>query len=1391
MSGKKRKSSTLLLLTRFKKIAVSRQQIIQLMAVVYHPIAAPKLYACVQELGIKKSNNDKFTHKALLETLASLKTSGFLKCTGNQFFIVEAIAEQLCRQLLASGQFKNFSDAVDRLIPVGKSWDRNYLASAKQGYRLIRSAIYTHQAEQLNNWANIYYKLFYKEYKACNPVLNICLEPFDSDLLNRLSGDVLSMLIHEAMTDSSQLFTNISRLMNWLLDAFDNGHLQQAEQLAFMCAGHFIFNGELDKARRLLPCTNDYYHLLINAWLQFLQGENEQAIANFEQAIVLAKKMSGKRKLFINNIGGVFFILALIKSDDAVRLQQAIDYSTFHLKQKQCANTYSHQKLAALLGFIKTGYVSDYNTNIRHNNWQDYHSTLAFILHCYYLYWSDKDLAVKQVAELKRYIKAAEKGDNQWLAAEAYQLLSVLDKKGEAFTKKADDFFQQRQIQSLMSVVRYKEKWEHTLDALSLLEQPGTPVNNNGETRLVWFISGLDKGNIDVQPKLQKRTVKGGWTKGRNVSLQRLKLNQEEYDNLCVQDNLVRSCIVEDYYSYYSHDAYELDILPALKALTGHPYLFDADHDARHIELIASEPEIRIQKKQQQLFISMYPVLKEDENTLLQKETETRWKVISFNSQHQRLSALLDDGLTVPLSEKERVLAAMSSIAPLVNIHSDIGGNTGNLKTVAADSGLHILLAPADGGFSVEAKIRVFGEQGPYYSPGTGSETIITEIAGERLQTQRHLQDELQQFTQMLDACPALQLEPHDDFRWYLDDPEDCLEILSELQAIKDQVTIAWPKGEKLAIKQQLSLSQFRLNIDGENDWFSVSGELPLDNGEVLNMKRLLELSQSAKGRFIKLADGQFMALSKTFQQRLKALHKFGEIKGNAVQLHPLAALTLDDMTDEVGQFKAGKNWQQFSQHFEQAMALQPDVPSTLQAELRDYQQLGFQWLARLAHWGAGACLADDMGLGKTLQALAVILYRTMHGPSLVVAPTSVSLNWMDEIQRFAPTLNMIDIRQTPKDSSHTFQPFDIVICSYGLLQTRLQQLDSVDWQTIVLDEAQAIKNPATRRSQAAMKLGGQFKLITTGTPIENHLGELWNLFRFINPGLLGSLEHFNKRFALPISRDGQDESSQQLRKLIQPFILRRSKSQVLTELPARTDIVLTIEMSKQEMALYEAMRQQAIETLAAPAPAAKKGHRQLQILAEITRLRQACCNPQLVMKQAAPESSKLVQFAETLDELMENHHKALVFSQFVGHLKILEQLLKDKGINYQYLDGSTPVKERKKRVNAFQAGEGDVFLISLKAGGVGLNLTAADYVIHMDPWWNPAVEDQASDRAHRIGQTRPVTVYRFVMKDTIEEKIIALHHKKRDLADNLLAGTDVAEKLNAEDLLLLLKEDS
>lgn len=1366
------------------------QHLLQLLAVIYEPAPVPKLYKCVNLLDIKDSGNKPYTHKKLQTTLESLYARKLVEKIQNKFLAHDVFSEKLCRIAQEEGLFPNMATVAKNIFPPGENWHYTFFKNARQCFRELRTAIYSGDAEATNNMVQHYIDAYQQEFKKQNPIYKICFLPFDGQWLSRLASDLLSLAIHTAFTENSYHFTNIDSLLHWLMTALEKGHINPAEQLAFMCAGQYLLRGDIVSANHLSQFTDDYHRLLLDGWQKFIQGENQQAIDSFEASISLYKKTSRKRKVFINNISGLFFILALIKSNDPKRLQQALDYSKIHCKQKQHNNPASHHVLSQLLDFL----FGKHEIKLLHSaqkNWGDFYSTLAYLLYCYSIYWSDKDQAIKLATELEKYARAAEDNGDQWLAGEAWQLLAQISAKNKTFQSKADARHQEQKSQSIISIIKPKEKWEQTLDAIALFQQHKNDDNNISDTRIVWFLSSLDTGFPNLQPKEQKRTAKGGWTKGRNLSLRRLKEEPESFTNLCPQDNAARNCIIkETSHSFYNdYGSYDLDELPALHALAGHPYLFDNDEPEKRLELIKAEPEIHIQKQKQQLFITMKPDLAYSDIVVAQ-ETRTRWKIFSFSHQHRQLSELIGEGLKVPFEAKDRVLASMSAVAPLVNIHSDIGGELGELESVEANSTLHVLLSPSEDGIVIEAHCRVFGDRGPYYPPGEGSETIISEIDGKRLQTQRKLGEERLQLDMLLGNCTALAQQENTEHHWFINDPEDCLEILSELQTIKDRITIAWPKGETLRIKQQLSISQLSLNIQTKNDWFSASGELKLDDGEVLNMQRLLALSENARGRFIKLEDGQFLALSKTFSKRLKELRMFGEQKGDSIQLHPLAALSLEDIGTEVGKLKTSAQWKAFSRRFKEAMSLQPELPGTLQAELRDYQQDGFRWLAKLAHWGAGACLADDMGLGKTLQAIAVILHRTMNGPSLVIAPTSVALNWIDEIRRFAPTLNIIDFREAAPEICEKLQAFDIVIASYGLLQSRLEQLEKIDWQNIVLDEAQAIKNPATKRSQATMKLNGRFKLITTGTPIENHLGELWNLFQFINPGLLGSLERFNQRFALPISRDNNPDASLHLKKLIQPFILRRTKTQVLSELPARTEIVLNIDMSQDETSLYEALRREAVEKFSTDSTTIQKGHRQLQILAEITKLRRACCNPQLVMKQGAPKSSKLKLFSETIDELLDNHHKALVFSQFVAHLQILEQHLKGKGISYQYLDGSTVAKERRKRVNAFQAGEGDVFLISLKAGGVGLNLTAADYVIHMDPWWNPAVEDQASDRAHRIGQTRPVTVYRMVMKNTIEEKIIALHSKKRDLADNLLAGTDVADKLNAEDLLDLLKEE-
>jgi superfamily II DNA or RNA helicase len=451
-------------------------------------------------------------------------------------------------------------------------------------------------------------------------------------------------------------------------------------------------------------------------------------------------------------------------------------------------------------------------------------------------------------------------------------------------------------------------------------------------------------------------------------------------------------------------------------------------------------------------------------------------------------------------------------------------------------------------------------------------------------------------------------------------------------------------------------------------------------------------------------------------------------------------------------------------------------LPADLTVTLRAYQRRAADWLSFLRRAGLGAVLADDMGLGKTLEALAVL-----DGPSLVVAPTSVLFNWHAEAQRFRPGLS-VNVYHGPARSLEA--PADLTLTTYAVLRLDAGALSARSWKTIVLDEAQAIKNPDSQSARAAFDLHGDFRIALTGTPIENRLEELWSLLHFTNRGLLGGKSDFQSRFARPIA-EGDAAALANLRRKVKPFVLRRLKQEVAPELPPRTEAVLRVELEPAERAVYDtvaaASRKDVLALLADGG-----GSRVLAVLEALLRLRQAACHPALVPGQHADGSSKVKLLVETLDEVASEGHKALVFSQWTSMLDLIEPHLLQAGIAFERLDGST--RDRQGVVTRFQDDGGPpVMLVSLKAGGTGLNLTAADHVFLCDPWWNPAVEAQAADRTHRIGQDKPVFVYRLVAADTVEERILALQARKRSLGDAALGDAGAAAGLTREDLLDLL----
>jgi superfamily II DNA or RNA helicase len=472
--------------------------------------------------------------------------------------------------------------------------------------------------------------------------------------------------------------------------------------------------------------------------------------------------------------------------------------------------------------------------------------------------------------------------------------------------------------------------------------------------------------------------------------------------------------------------------------------------------------------------------------------------------------------------------------------------------------------------------------------------------------------------------------------------------------------------------------------------------------------------------------------------------------------------------------------------------------PKGLKATLRPYQEQGLSWLTFVHEIGSGGVLADDMGLGKTIQTIALLLNikaekKTQPLRALIVAPTSVVSNWMREIERFAPTLTTALWHGAGrKDQLEELETANVVITSYALLSRDIDLLRKLRLDYAILDEAQNIKNPLSATAQAAKELAADRRLALTGTPIENRLSEIWSIFEFVSPGLLGPLPKFEEKYARPIDQ-GDSKAAARLRSIIHPFILRRTKIEVAKDLPPKLEVDKLVDMPSDQKAIYLQVLREVRATVMGEVERVGVAKSQLHILAGLTKLRQAACDPRLLglpREFSHDDSGKLSAIRELIDEVESGGHKVLVFSQFVSMLKLIREALDEDKVRYEYLDGSTI--DRAERVDRFQTDPTiPVFLISLKAGGSGLNLTAADTVIHFDPWWNPAVEDQASDRAHRIGQKRVVTVYRLVAAGTIEEKILQLKQKKKDLVNSVLSeDMGGAKNLSKDDLDDLFRID-
>ena len=1310
-------------------------------------------------------------HKGVLRNTTEYWGSGFQISS-------DELKEYLTREAVRENWFTEVVENIQTHFNLEQHsrWGYN---GERYKLRLLRDYRLSIYRQKLDSAAVIFQKIreINAENAASKIIVQIFSNPFQKEFLDtfnrKFQTQILPPLFEKALENSESTGE---------LWAFTREHQIEDAAVQSFELDELIYKGEIGAAKQFIGSPDSFHKMLAAGAIALFERDYETSISYFEAAVKVWKKVFNKKKGFPNAWQMFLYGLAIYRTGEAEFYGFAEDLYAY--SSKNYPDSPAFKAVKALEHYLKNnddsaafeaGQIKPNSLSAKIVG-----SLIAAIIPTLNLPGSTREFAAK--SRVLGY---------RWFELELDNLLSLKEKTDGKQAAQAKESAEKLQAElgfaPVGNLIPPVEEWERVLKVLTVVaesfqgkKETDSKVN---ETRVAWL---LDFEREEVQPVEQKFS-KNGWSNGRNIALKRLferdVKNLTEQDAAAVKKSLRRS---RDY-SYYGSDFYEFDWEKAVAALIGHPNLFLYKNPSVNVHLVKGEPALIVREIKDNLELS-FDTKFFAEGFLVRKETETRYKVIEITRQHLDIAGSLQSGkLKIPAKGRESLMKAIQMLSTKIAIQSDLEEHFEHLPQVEAENRIHALVTPSGEGFHLEFFVKPFGTVPPYFKPGKGNESVVADLEGVRTRAKRDLKNERELLDDIEKSCPFLAEFESQNYEWELTDAEACLTAMSEMETPRKdgKLVIEWTKGQKLKLLGNISFENFSLKVKGANNWFEISGEAKVSEDLVLSMQDLTKLLTAENTNFIELSDGQFIAITEKLRKHLQSLTSVLDDKN---RLHNLRSGILEEFSDELENFKADKAWKEHLAKLKESQNFVPELPATFEAELRPYQIDGYNWLSRLAHWGVGACLADDMGLGKTLMALAVLVERAEKGAALVVAPVSVCRNWVKEAMRFAPTLNFQLFGDGDRKSAvENLGKYDVLVTSYNLLQLEEELFTAQNFATIVLDEAQAIKNRNTKRSKTVMSLQGDFRLITTGTPIENHLGELWNLFNFINPGLLGNHDFFYEKFGSPIEKDRDETARKTLQKLIKPFTLRRRKNQVLDDLPAKTEIVLTVEMSPEERAFYEAIRREALEKIESTDGEAKD--KRFRILAELIRLRLACCHPKLVNENVPISSSKLELFGETLEELLENKHKALVFSQFVKHLKIVEEYLQSKQIKYHYLDGSTPAHIRQERIDAFQRGDGEIFLISLKAGGTGLNLTAADYVIHLDPWWNPAVEDQATDRVHRIGQQRPVTVYRLVTENTVEEKILKLHETKRDLADSLLDGTDSSGKLSADDLLALISE--
>jgi superfamily II DNA or RNA helicase len=1122
-------------------------------------------------------------------------------------------------------------------------------------------------------------------------------------------------------------------------------------EIASAALAFCILAGDFDMVRTRLasvPPKADRSFGAARALLEFAEGDFDKARASF--AALPAATVSGKgKRTFVDGIAGVVDALLAVTDSNAPDLV-AVKEILARSKRDLAPWPAVFPCLTALADFSLSGTAIAPGWYTWGESWVE--AALDVLMR----EWLDEPSRAqlyngssKSKGNLLAIRDCADRTNMPWLRDRLTELLERNNKPG-----------------SLLSIIGKRDPWEAALDALDKAAGSDSQSRSAEPKALRGAVHWMIKANTEVfiaEPMLVTE---------RSVKPLSLRTLAKRHDLPATDEDRALATIVAVAVEAY-RPGLELD---RLTLFMDHPKLMNDKHEA--VRLRQGHAVISVEPAGEGLRLSLEPAKFSASGVALVREG-CEWTLIRATAQMLKLVQIFGaSGVVVPKDGSDRLHALLPRLAGTIEVR---GAKSLSATVVTSQPVLCVQLFRVRGEFRARIRVRLTPDSDQTFVPGVAPAQVLMKAGASFITVARSLAGEKAAALALLDACPILSSLPTDGEDRTARDLVTCLELLLELKDVR----VEWPEGEALKPPLVRSAKNINVRVTGTTNWFALEGEFKIDEARVLSMQELLAARTKSVGRFVPVGADEYLQLTEQVMQRLDALSRVQLLAGkNGISTALLPSLE-EWTADTETSFSAAIEKRRVALH--EASQTKTKVPRGLTATLRDYQTDGFAFLAGRASAGLGAILADDMGLGKTVQALGLLVARAKLGPQLIVSPTSVMRNWELEATRFAPALRLTRLGEGERDAVlSAAKSGDVILCPYGLLVNETEALQKVSFTTVVFDEAHALKNSATKRHLAAAALKADAVIALTGTPIENHVGELHALVSIVVPGMLGSRQAFERAF-VKCAPEETARATAALRSLVRPLVLRRTKGDVLTELPPKTEMTRILQPSAEHRAFYEAVRRRALER--AEKAEEKKGGGKIEMLAEIMKLRRAAIDPRLLGDARAPEGPKIEALVRLASDLREEGHRLLVFSQFLEVLDKAVEALTEAGHVTCRLDGSMSASAREAQVQKFQSGDADVFLLSLKAGGVGLNLTAADYVVHMDPWWNPAVEDQASDRAHRIGQSRPVTVIRLVTEGTIEEKVLSLHAKKRALYMDIVGEADGKGAFDTELLLSLLGE--